>query len=263
MYKLALALKTDHTPIIKFNSAERDKINNSIDQLVKNQKISWSFNLLEKNFNTLFSITDQELKTLSLNSEYTWEQLENVTLEVNRNLLNYLTSQNTYLDHARFYLSRTFGKESQQLKSFDKKTTELFDNHFAYRFLYKMRNFTVHCGFSLCSITIRKSTKNVTFIPKFMISELKDGFDWGKIVKQDLSEIKDDFSAFDVIHQSFECFKELNNCLSYIIKTLTDETAKTALNILTISKEDLHKYCFLIEYENESKIGEIPIHYFK
>ncbi|MBK0368654.1 hypothetical protein [Flavobacterium agrisoli] len=263
MYKLALALKSDHKPIINFSSADRDKINNLIDQLVKNQKISWSFSLLEKNFKTLFSNTDQEFKTLSLNSQYTWEQLENATLEVNRNLLNYLASQNTYLDHARFYLSRTFGKESEQLKLFDKKASEVFDNHFAYRFLYKMRNFTVHCGFSLCSITIQKSSKNVIFIPKFLISELKDGFDWGKIVKEDLSEIKEDFSAFDVIHQSFECFKQLNYCLSSIIKTLTDETTKTALNILTISKEDLHKYCFLIEYENETKIGEIPIHYFK
>jgi len=263
MYKLALVLKSDHTPIINFSSAERDKINNSIDQLVKNQKISWSFSLLEKNFKTLFSITDQELRTLSLNSEYTWEQLENVTLEVNRNLLNYLASQNTYLDHARFYLSRTFGKESEELKLFDKKTSELFDSHFAYRFLYKMRNFTVHCGFSLCSITIRKSTQNVTFIPKFMISELKDGFDWGRIVKQDLSEIKDDFSAFDIIHQSFECFKQLHGCLSSIINKLNEETAKNVLNMLDVSKEELYKHCFLIQYEKETKIGEIPIHYFK
>jgi hypothetical protein len=263
MYKLSLGLKSNHSPVIQFNNEEKDKINSSIDQLIKNQKLRWSFNLLDKNFKTLFSKTDQELKTLSLNPEYTWEQLENLTFEVNRNLLNYLASQNTYLDHARFYLSRTFGKESEQLKLFDKKTSELFDNYFAYRFLYKMRNFTVHCGFSLCSITIQKSSQQVTFIPKFMISELMDGFDWGKIVKQDLAEITDDFSAFDVIHQSFECFKQLNDCLSSILEKLNYEKTKIVLDTLRISKEDLSQYCFLIEYENETKIGEIPTHYFK
>ena len=45
MYKLSLGLKSNHSPVIQFNNEEKDKINSSIDQLIKNQKLRWSFNL--------------------------------------------------------------------------------------------------------------------------------------------------------------------------------------------------------------------------
>lgn len=262
MYQLSLSLKTEHKPIICFNDSEKNLINSSINQMIKNKKMEWSFELLEKNYNELFSKTDSCFKNLVIENNDSWEKLEKTTLEINRNLLNYLASQNTFLDHSRHYLSQTFGKTSEEFLNFEKLTNTLFDNHFAYRFLYKMRNYTVHCGFSLCAISIEKDNQSVTYTPKFIIEDLLESKDWGKIVKEDLLKIEKNFSAFNIVKDSFECFKKLQNYIVTILLKANALNQNSILELLKINKENLNKYCFLIDNGEEVKISEIPTHYF-
>lgn len=262
MYQLSLSLKKEQKPIIHFNDSEKDLINSSINQMIKNKKMEWSFELLEKNYNILFSTTDSCFKNLAMENNDTWEKLEKTTLEINRNLHNYLASQNTFLDHSRHYLSQTFGKASDEFLNFEKLTNTLFDDHFAYRFLYKMRNYTVHCGFSLCAISIKKNNQSVIYIPKFIIEDLLESKDWGKIVKEDLLKIEEDFPAFNIVKDSFECFEKLQNYLVNILSKANGQYQNSILKLLKVNKENLDDYCFLIDNGIEVKISAIPTHYF-
>lgn len=67
-----------------------------------------------------------------------------VIFESNRLLMNYLSMFRTYIDHIPSSLSKIF--DSNTKAEFNKFTNKVFDNHFEYRFLSKLRNFAQHFG---------------------------------------------------------------------------------------------------------------------
>ena len=69
--------------------------------------------------------------------------------ETNRIIMNIVTSFRFFLDNADTYLCRNFGKNSDQFSDFKQLKSSEFDDHFAYRFLYKLRDYCVHLGFPI------------------------------------------------------------------------------------------------------------------
>ena len=261
MYKLSLSLKEDIKPIIGFNKSEKEIINNSINSMIRNKKLEWAFIFLDKNFSILFSETDQLFNKLSLAKVNTWEELESATLEINRNLLNYLATQNTYLDHTEKYLKNIFGEDSTKFKEYKKLQGSFFDNNFSYRFFYNLRNYSVHYGYSICGIKIQKNEDTINYIPIFLLNDLLLYKNWHSAIKNDLKHLKDDFSAFNLIKDSFQCFAELNKYISNILLESNNQNKENVLNLLNIEKEKINNYCFLLDYGNEIKTSEIPTHY--
>jgi hypothetical protein len=263
MYKLSLSLKEDIKPIINYKNSEKELINNSINLMIRNKKLEWAYIILEKNFNILFSETDKLFKNLSLNKNNTWEELEFVTIEINRNLLNYLATQNSYLDHTEKYLKNIFGENSIEFEEYKKRQSSFFDNYFSYRFFYNLRNYSIHYGYSICGIKIEKNEKIVNYIPEFLLNELLIYKNWHGTIKVDLKKLSGNFSAFNLIKESFECFGELNKFISNILSESNNNSKQNILNLLNVEKEDIENYCFLLDYGNEVKISDIPIHYLK
>ena len=261
MYKLSLSLKEDIKPIIKFNKSEKDIINNSINLMIRNKKLEWAYIILEKNFNILFSETDILFKNLSLKKNNTWEELEYVTLEINRNLLNYLATQNSYLDHTEKYLKNIFSENSIEFEEYKKRQSYFFDSFFSYRFFYHLRNYSVHYGYSICGIKIQKNEKSVNYIPEFLLDELMIYKNGHSTIKVDLKSFSGNFKAFNLIKESFVCFGELNKYISSILSESNNKSKQNILNLLNVKKDDIKNYCFLLDYGNEVKISEIPIHY--
>lgn len=70
-------------------------------------------------------------------------------LKANQVILNFLSSFKFFLDNGESYLKRKYGKNSDEASSFIKLTRQEFDNCFAYRFLIKLRNYSIHLGFPL------------------------------------------------------------------------------------------------------------------
>ncbi len=67
-------------------------------------------------------------------------------IEVNRHFLNFLTAVRQFLDHTETRLKREYAENSEVLTVFRTSTATSFDGVFAYRFMYKLRNFSQHCG---------------------------------------------------------------------------------------------------------------------
>jgi hypothetical protein len=75
-------------------------------------------------------------------------------LNLNRYIMNLLTAVRTFLDHTERNLTHRHGKDSEQFQAFKKATAEAYDSSFAYRFLYKLRNYVQHRGMPIGKMSI-------------------------------------------------------------------------------------------------------------
>lgn len=111
--------------------------------------------------------------------------IEQSVQEINRLLLNYLSSFRTYLDHLTTRYSRLEQQGSTYLKDFKKITSTCYDTSFFYRFFYKLRNYVQHCGLPISymhtSETADKGSVKITISTGFNRDVLLDGFDWGSV----------------------------------------------------------------------------------
>lgn len=73
-------------------------------------------------------------------------------LEINRRLINFLTSVTTYLTYSENLLSQKYGEQSSNFENFKQYTAHEFDNHFSYRFLYHLRNYAQHGGLPITEL---------------------------------------------------------------------------------------------------------------
>src|SRR5205085_8692409 len=68
------------------------------------------------------------------------------TREVNRAIVNYLTSVRLYLDHVQTRVTRYYGPGSIMLTRWRSIASTVHDSSAAYRIIYNLRNYVQHCG---------------------------------------------------------------------------------------------------------------------
>ncbi|MEL7833031.1 hypothetical protein [Fodinibius sp. Rm-B-1B1-1] len=137
--------------------------------------------------------------------------------EVNRKLLNFLASGRLYLDHTETRLKRSYGDNSKEAERFDSITSEAYDDFFAYRFFYQLRNYVQHCGMGIDFISNYSSSKripghidshkiNIQFSPKRLLQD----FDGWKHVKNDLKKEGDRIDVYGFASEVTRILKEIN-----------------------------------------------------
>ena len=160
-------------------------------------------------------------------------EIELIYLDINRLILNLLSSVRTYLDHTETRLKRKYGNLSEQYKLFQTTTATAFDNFFAYRFLYKVRNYAQHCGLPSGSVEINSSgdaegktvnTMNIYFVRDHLLNVYDS---WGP-VKDELSKMDDQFDVLPLIEEKFKLIGEINKTIA--TKELDEH--KTAAHVL-------------------------------
>ena len=136
--------------------------------------------------------------------------IELIQLELNRRLLNYLSSVRTYLDHSETFLKRLFGKESEQVKLFKTICSGFYDTFFSYRFFYKLRNYAQHCGLPISNIRTSIESQpeldatKITMHLKFDKQKLLDGFDWDQKTRNDLKQMGSEFDFMPLFIENAE-----------------------------------------------------------
>jgi hypothetical protein len=81
---------------------------------------------------------------------------EQFNFEANRRFLSYLAAVRTYLDHTETRLKRHYGP-GEPFATFKKAKGLAYDGSFAYRFLYRLRNYGQHCGLPIGHIEVSAS----------------------------------------------------------------------------------------------------------
>ena len=172
------------------------------------------------------------------------EYLTNLVITLNQRMLNFLSSMRTYVDHAEARLKRTHGVNSPQTSLFLKTTASEFDTCFGYRFMYRLRNYTQHCGMPLGLISggstlptprsDQQPEHRIDFY--FLRDELLQNFDgWGKIVTPELKAMPERFPLSAYVTDTKECLKRIEAVLAGIDK----EDIKDHLQILLALQAEL------------------------
>ena len=88
--------------------------------------------------------------------------VQNVLVDLSRRLLNYLSAVRMFTDQSESTIKREFGSSSERFQRYKEYESELYDSSFAYRFLYKLRNYAQHLGLPLDSWSRSKPLKAST-----------------------------------------------------------------------------------------------------
>lgn len=209
-----------------------------------------------------FNYLDFESKLnsyLTKNYQLDFYEFDYLFVEMNRLILNLLSSMRTYLDHIETRLKREFGSKSEEYLLFKTETASAFDTFFEYRFLYKLRNYAQHCGLPAGSAEItayqnseliHRDKMNVFFSRDKLLSQYDD---WGSLVKEELKLMPESFDVLPFVQKIFELLRAINEKINFKIRQQYIEDARFLLNILPRLAHLVGKPC-LIKMEGIEEI---------
>jgi hypothetical protein len=204
---------------------EFDKISQEINELETFHSEDALYNLIELNYQDLESRVEFYLNQYISNPRLDFSEFSSQFLDINRLILNLLSSIRTYLDHTETRLKRTFGDTSEEYLQFKTLTNVCFDNHFAYRFLAKLRNYSQHCGLPTGSISISNEESGHSLKLSLVRDSLLKNFDsWGAIVKPELQAQNEKFDIIPLLKNKTLLLRDVNQKISLsLIKKLTTQ----------------------------------------
>ncbi|MDP2233287.1 MAG: hypothetical protein Q8K89_06600, partial [Actinomycetota bacterium] len=111
---------------------------------------------------------------------------------MNRRLCNFLSSMRLFLDHIESRLKRTSGKNSVAVQEFKRRSSDVYDTVFAYRFAYKLRNYSQHFGDPIWGVGFSSSVPDQSDEVSFSASTTFDTYGllvtggdcWGPLRKE-------------------------------------------------------------------------------
>jgi len=148
------------------------------------------YRILEWNYTDYFSTLGAHLRAyVEKNGEFF--EGHPTYLDINRAMLNFLSSMRTYLDHLETSINRRHGKGSANLRRFKEYCSAAYDGHFSYRFLYRLRNYAQHCSlpinhirFSIAPPKDPESKPIHSLQVGIQRDQLLGQFDWGPIEQE-------------------------------------------------------------------------------
>jgi hypothetical protein len=146
--------------------------------------------------------------------------LEGMILNINRYLINYLFSFRTFLDHTGAKLKTKYGKNSIKVINFEKACTLEYDSYFSYRFLYKLRNYSQHCGLPLEGFTIETREEPEfsgiivnNLIVKFKKETLLKFDGWSSDIEQEINDLPEEFDVLPHVVNLAKSLDRINRVL--------------------------------------------------
>jgi hypothetical protein len=184
--------------------------------------------------------------TSFLRNDISYVELKNAILE---RLLNFVATFRSVLDHWETYLKRTYGgKDSGEVKEFKLATGKEYDQYFSYRFIYELRNYTLHCDMPISRVSAKLHPDDSKEIEVILNRDkLLETYDWPKKVK--LETMPEEFEIHNHMTQAFECLARIHQvCFN------TGDTGKVYGAALEIYK---------IKVDNKDKVGELAFVFFE
>lgn len=144
-----------------------------------------------------------ELEMLSMAQRHLLFQIDSLEYsrvrgQINRKVMNFLSSARSYLDQTPARLSEWFGKPSQAFDALEAATNRSYDRRFGYRVLEALRNHSQHHGYPIGAVdfsakwqTERKRPLNVYKVdPVIKVDELRNNGRFKKSVLKELLDVK-------------------------------------------------------------------------
>lgn len=175
-----------------------------------------------------------------------FDALEDIVLNINTCIMNFLSSFRTFLDHTETKFKRKYGEESIETVRFKKFISNIYDSDFSYRFIYKLRNYTQHCGMPIGDISSHsvginedtKETKESLHI-LFNRDELLENYDgWGTFVREELKKQQPKFDINSHIDKAMKHVEEIKKEIILIELPYLLEDVKFLVTLLDKIKKN-------------------------
>jgi hypothetical protein len=215
------------------------------------------FKIVEENYLALNNFVNDALEKLIEDfdtiTDSSTVHRNNIYLNFNRHLLNYLSSLRTFIDHAKTNFSKRYGSNSLELEKLNSILNTNYENSFAYRFLYKLRNYSQHCGLPVediyfsfeNDINTKKTSGDLEL--NFNRDLLLHKYDsWGK-VKKDLTETSNLFKVIPLIKEIMQILTDTSIEIEGIIRNSIKNSIELIENILNKHKIGDNKICIFYD----------------
>jgi hypothetical protein len=176
------------------------------------------FRIKNLNYNEFFKTQNLAIEEYSKNP---WNTdcvfFENTELNLNRCLLNYLSSVRTFLDHTELKLKRLYGENSNQYMNFRNATSKAYDGCFSYRFVYSLRNYCQHCGMPIGRMGFSSQKSQSGTINSLYILARKDDLVksnvWNKKITKEIQDLPEEFDMVPHIQSMATCLAEVEKSI--------------------------------------------------
>lgn len=195
----------------ELNKKQFDEISNCLEEIDLLLKVEDYFLIVEKNYNDLIkfiSQNDDKLNKEQLAAFLNENYLRKLKIEVNRHILNYLSSARTYIDHVARLL-----KKINLSEEFELKISNIYDGNFSYRFYSRLRNYSQHKGIPLTYVSCEVINNDVSkMIYAYDINFLMNDYNSWSSVKEDLKKFEGRKLDCLVVSEKYHSnIKEINN----------------------------------------------------
>lgn len=160
--------------------------------------------LVIKAFEDFTKFMRQSVEVIRANALLNQAALIDYSFESASLIINYLNVARIFVDHFEIKLSREFGENSDQFAKYKALLKTEFHEYFSYRFLYRLRNYTTHCGLPLLHYELKRipgehASLTITMKPKELLASFKK---WGPDVSRDLNEMAGDIYVRPVLTEN-------------------------------------------------------------
>lgn len=120
-----------------------------------------------------------------------------IQLNLNRSLMNYLTSVRSYKDYLYARMKRKYGRNSPEFEQIRRQHDNASKDHFAYRFVSGLRDYAQHNAMPLTYLSmgreiVRKNPLRMTFYIEVGIYRdtlVRNNFSWKEPLKSEVSHL--------------------------------------------------------------------------
>jgi len=267
-WELGIVNKTHFTSVRELNDSNFFEFEKAILNLKQFSFDQYNFIIQQLNYDDFEKLLQEFTKEPYLNQilgapHLNYPQIERMYLEINRRLVNYLTTVRIFLDYSETNLKRRYGKNSKQVTQFKKACSEAYNTYFAYRFVYELRNYAQHCKLPIQDLIIdskivEPSSNESSVSLRVMLNrdELLKNYNWKKL-KREIKKLPSTFEINPLLAE-VKIYLERINAITYEHQLVNLKESAKIIQFLIKPTKGMQGTPCVFKLKDESKILKIP-----
>ncbi len=175
-----------------------------------------------------------------------WSLFMDEKNQINRKLANLLSAGRLYIDHLPHHINNMFGENSTQLRDINNEIKVRYDGNLGFRVMEAIRNYMLHRGFVIDSLTHNSSRDEATgfannvVIPMIDITELEADSRFKRRVLQELKPYGDTADIRPFVRNYVASIGVIQEKVRNIIEKDTvywEKTVRSMISKYPVSKE--------------------------
>lgn len=222
------------------------------------------FLMVERAYEEYNEAVGRYAEEFAVSGRLTFSEVLKMKADANRLLLNFLVIVVTFVEHCKAEAKRESSEDLEQLKIFEKATNVAYDEVFAYRFLWKMRNYFSHVTLPLkpdihvrdADVTEPNPRLSFYFDRDELLRAKKV---WPGYMKKEMKNLPEKIYPAPLLADMMGCLEELN--LGMIYNTYGKEMAEGALYLRDLwpSREVADGHPCILDSSDPGRVMFLPI----